>query len=292
MEIMNSTRYIIVTPVRDEEQFLRRTVESVISQTIRPVEYVIVNDGSKDATGKIIDDYARQYPWIRAVHRKDRGFRKTGGGIIEAFYEGFNNVASNDWDYLCKLDGDLSFEADYFARCFNHFEQDQSLGVGGGSLYFMKDGQRIIEECPLFHVRGGVKIYRRECWHALGGLWVGPSTDTVDEVKAHMLGWTSLSFRELLMEHHRPTGAAYGMWSGMVKNGRGDYVCGYHPLFEMAKCIKRFVQKPYIIGSVALLYGYLSGYWKRVPRVDDDELIAYLRRQQLNRLLLRDSIWH
>jgi biofilm PGA synthesis N-glycosyltransferase PgaC len=98
MEIMNSTRYIIVTPVRDEEKFLRRTVESVISQTIRPVEYVIVNDGSTDATGKIIDDYARRYPWIRAVHCKDRGFRKTGGGIIEAFYEGFNNVACNDWD--------------------------------------------------------------------------------------------------------------------------------------------------------------------------------------------------
>lgn len=286
-----SPRYVVVTPVRDEEACLRLTVESMIHQTLPPVEYVVVNDGSKDRTGEIIDEYARQYPWIRGVHRKDRGFRKTGGGIIEAFYAGFDALTCRDWDFLCKLDGDLSFEPDYFETCFKEFQRDPKLGIGGGFLYVLKNGKKELEEGPLFHVRGGVKIYRRACWDVLGGLWVGPSTDTVDEVKAHMLGWTSRSFPELLLQHHRPTGAAYGLWGGLAKNGRGDYVCGYHPLFELAKCVTRLVRKPYIIGSAAILCGFVSGYLKRVPQVDDPEMIRYLRRQQLARLMGRQTIW-
>lgn len=286
-----STRYVIITPVRDEEAYLPLAIESVIRQTVRPVEYVVVNDGSKDRTGEIIDEYARQYPWIQAVHRKDRGFRKTGGGIIEAFYSGFNVLSCHDWDYMAKMDGDLSFEANYFEKCFRHFERDERLGIGGGFLYYIKEGKRVLEECPLFHVRGGVKIYRRACWDVLGGLWVGPSTDTVDEVKANMLGWATRSFPELLLQHHRPTGAAYGLWGGLAKNGRGDYVCGYHPVFEMAKCLSRLFRKPYVIGSFALLYGYVTGYLKRVPRVDDPEVIKYLRRQQLARLMGAETIW-
>jgi len=286
-----SIKYVVITPVRDEEAYLRLAIESIINQTIRPVEYAVVNDGSKDKTGEILDEYARQYPWIRAVHRNDRGFRKTGGGIIEAFYAGFNVLSCHDWDYMAKMDGDLSYEPDYFEKCFEHFERDERLGIGGGFLYNLKDGKRVLEENPLFHVRGGVKIYRRALWDVLGGLWVGPSTDTVDEVKAHMLGWTSRSFPELLLQHHRPTGAAYGLWGGNAKNGRGDYVCGYHPAFEMAKCLSRLFQKPYVIGATALLYGYVSGYVQRIPRVDDPEMIKYLRRQQLARLTGAETIW-
>lgn len=286
-----ATNYVIITPVRDEEACLPLAIESVIRQTVRPVEYVVVNDGSKDRTGKIIDEYARQYPWIRAVHRKDRGFRKTGGGIIEAFYSGFNVLSRHDWDYVAKMDGDLSFEPDYFEKCFKHFESDERLGIGGGFLYYMKDGKRVLEDGPLFHVRGGVKIYRRACWDVLGGLWVGPGTDAVDEVKANMLGWTSRSFPELLLQTYRPTGAPYGLWGGLAKNGRGAYVCGYHPVFMMAKCLSRLFRKPYVIGSIALLYGYVTAYLKRIPQVNDAELIAYLRHQQLARLWGGASIW-
>jgi biofilm PGA synthesis N-glycosyltransferase PgaC len=283
--------YVIITPVRNEESYLPKTLESGIFQTLRPTEWIVVNDGSSDRTGLIIEEYAYKYPWIRGVDRQDRGFRKTGGGIIEAFYAGFNVLACHDWDFLCKLDGDLSFEPDYFEKCFEHFERDQKLGIGGGFLYYIKNGKIILEQCPMFHVRGGVKIYRRVCWDALGGLWIGPSSDTVDEVKANMLGWTTRSFPELLVQHHRPTGTADGVWGTSVKYGRGDYVCGYHPLFEIAKCLSRLVKKPYIIGSLALLYGYVTGYLKRVPRVDDPEMIRFLRRQQINRLFGRDSIW-
>ena len=179
-----NTKYVVITPVRDEESYLPLTIESMVRQTILPQQWIIVNDGSKDSTGSIIDDAARQYSWIRAVHRKDRGFRKWGAGIIEAFYDGFNQLAWQDWDFMCKLDGDLSFEPDYFERAFQRFLENSRIGIGGGILYHYEDKKLVFEKHPVFHVRGGVKIYRRACWDAIDGLWVGPGSDTVDEVKA------------------------------------------------------------------------------------------------------------
>lgn len=286
-----NTRYVVVTPVRDEEEFLPRTIESMVRQTVLPQEWVIVNDGSKDGTGQIIDQAASQHSWIRAVHRQDRGFRKWGAGIIEAFYDGFNALNCHDWDFMSKLDGDLSFDPDYFASCFEKFRQNPRIGIGGGVLYHIENGKRILEGHPTFHVRGGVKIYRRACWEALGGLWVGPGSDTVDEVKANMLGWTSTSFTDLHMIHHRFTGATYGRFGGLVKDGKIDYVNGYHPLFLVAKWIARLFRRPYLIGSCALAYGYFTACMHKLPQVDDPELIRYLRSQQLNRVLGRETIW-
>src|SRR5271170_928945 len=108
------TRYVIITPVRDEEKYIEVTIESVVRQTTRPVEWMIVDDGSVDLTGEIIDRYAAQYSWIRVVHRANRGFRKSGGGVMEAFYDGFNALQCKDWEFIVKLDGDLSFAAEYF----------------------------------------------------------------------------------------------------------------------------------------------------------------------------------
>src|SRR5271155_3384925 len=108
-----TTRYVIVSPVRDEEAYLRGTIESILAQTIRPVEWVLVNDGSTDKTGNIIDEYASQYPWIHAVHRQNRGFRKAGGGVVDAFNDGYEALGTTDWDFIVKLDGDLTFQPDY-----------------------------------------------------------------------------------------------------------------------------------------------------------------------------------
>lgn len=296
MGLMNkngsNTKYVIVTPVRDEEAYLRLTIDSVISQTILPQEWVIVDDGSKDNTWAIIQEYSRRYPWIHGVRREDRGFRKPGGGIIEAFYAGFDALRCRDWNFMSKLDGDLSFAADYFEKCFERFDQNPQLGIGGGYLYHvLENGERVLERVPEFHVRGGVKIYRRACWNEIGGLWIGLGSDTVDEVKGNMLGWKSMSFPDILMQHHRFTGATYGRWGGVVKNGKSDYVCGYHPLFMLAKCISRLSHKPYVLGSFGLLYGFISGYFRGISRVNDPDLIRYLRHQQMGRLLGRETIW-
>jgi glycosyltransferase involved in cell wall biosynthesis len=288
---LSTTKYVIITPVRDEEAYLQNTIESMVIQTILPTEWVIVNDGSTDRTGQIIDEYAGRYPWIRGIHRANRGFRKAGGGVVDAFNDGYRVLACKDWDYIIKLDGDLSFDPDYFERCFAYFDSESRLGVGGGVMCYIEDGKKSFESNPAFHVRGATKIYKRACWDAIGGFWPAPGWDTMDEVKASMLGWTTKSFPDLHLLHHRYTGAAAGTWANLVKNGRANYVCGYHPLFMLLKCIRRLRFKPYVVGSIALLYGFLSGYFQRIPQVNESATIKYLRKQQLARLFGQESIW-
>jgi len=291
MQIDLKEKYIIITPVRDEEAYVEKTIKSVVQQTIRPVEWVIVNDGSSDKTGNIIDKYAKQYSWIHTCHRKNRGFRKAGGGVIEAFYEGYNSLQSTDWNYIVKLDGDLSFDKDYFEKCLLEFQKNPKLGVGGGTIYNLVDTSLIEEKNPAFHVRGATKIYKRECWNDIGELIRAPGWDTLDEIKANMMGYETRTFPELKLIQHRVTGSADGTWQNWVKNGRANYIAGYHPLFMIFKCFKRTFQKPYFIVSSGLFYGFISGYLQKIPQVSNDKLLQYLRKQQLRRLLLMKSIW-
>jgi poly-beta-1,6-N-acetyl-D-glucosamine synthase len=284
-------RYVIITPVRDEEKYLRQTIECVLNQTIKPLEWVIVDDGSSDRTGEIIDQYSVRFPWIRAVHRVNRGFRKSGGGVVEAFYDGYRALQSKEWEFIVKLDGDLTFSTNYFERCFAHFCGAPRLGIGGGEIYHSLDRKLKLEANPRFHVRGATKIYRRTCWDGIGGLWVAPGWDTIDEVKANMLGWTTGSFPELPLIHHRVTGSADGFVRDRVKHGLACYVSGYHPLFLAASCFRRLVRRPYVVGSFAVLFGFLKGYWGNFAKVDDSKLISYLRNQQLRRLCGLETIW-
>jgi biofilm PGA synthesis N-glycosyltransferase PgaC len=285
------TKYIIITPARDEEAHIEKTILSVAQQTIRPLQWIIVDDGSHDGTGAIIDRYSGSYAWITALHRYNRGFRQAGGGVIDAFYDGYAQIASSEWDFLVKLDADLSFAPDYFEQCFAEFANDPHLGIGGGGICHQENGVLKLEANPLFHVRGATKIYKRQCWDHLDGLLHAPGWDTVDEVKANMLGWKTRSFLHLQVSHYRFTGAAEGAWKDCVKNGRANYVAGYHPIFMLMKCMRRLARRPYVIGATGLLWGFVRGYLERGHQVEDRALINYTRAQQLRRLLLLDSMW-
>jgi poly-beta-1,6-N-acetyl-D-glucosamine synthase len=284
-------RYVVVSPVRDEEQYIEKTLRSVLRQTIQPLEWIIVDDGSKDNTARILAQYSEQYPWIHVLHCRDRGQRLPGAGVMEAFYAGFRRLKSLDWDFVVKLDGDVGLEPDYFEQCFKRLDEDPTLGICGGVMYRVAKGSLQLERNPLFHVRGPIKLYRRACWEAIGGLIQSTGWDTVDEVHANWLGWRTRSFPELKAIHYRPTGAAQGFWRDGVKMGRAAYVCGYHPLFLSAKCIKRLFNRPYILSGVAHAYGFITGYLKRIPRVEDRGFIRYIRTQQLRRLLFMKTIW-
>ncbi len=286
----NST-YVIITPVRDEEKHIKSTLECVLRQTVRPTEWVIVDDGSTDKTGEIADRYAAQHAWIRVVHRENRGFRKSGGGVMEAFYDGFSTLECKDWKFIVKLDGDLSFAPDYFDKCFEYFRREPKLGIGGGEIHHDIAGQMKVEENPRFHVRGATKIYRRECWEAIGGLWPAPGWDTIDEVKANMKGWKTYAFTDLSLLHHRFTGSEEGLFRDRIKHGVACYVSGYHPLFVAASCVRRLTKKPRVIGSIGMMYGYLKSYFTRPPRLDERPYFAYIRSQQLRRLCGMQSIW-
>jgi poly-beta-1,6-N-acetyl-D-glucosamine synthase len=284
-------RYVIISPVRDEEAHLEETIRSVISQTVRPAEWVIVDDGSKDRTGEIIDEYAGRYKWLRAFHRTNRGFRKPGGGVVEAFYDGYRSLISTDWKFVVKLDGDLSFEPDYFERIMARFSAEPRLGIAGGTLYCLSNSGREIEENPRFHVRGPTKVYRRECWEQIGGLWAAPGWDTVDETRANMLGWKTMTIPDIHAVHSRPTGTADGIWPDSVKRGLVCYAVGYHPLFVLARCIYHIPDRPYFLRSIGIAYGFMRAYLTSAPRVNDAAFVKFVRREQLKRLTGRETIW-
>lgn len=286
--------YVIVTPVRDEAQYIEKTVASVAQQTVLPSRWIVVDDGSTDATGKILDECAARLDWMKVVHRKNRGFRAAGGGVVEAFYAGYEGLVDSGWDFLVKLDGDLSFAPDYFERCFSEFEADERLGIGGGTVYGWDDGELKVDSIgdPPFHVRGATKIYRRACWEGIAPLVRAPGWDTIDEVKANLRGWTTRTFSTLEVIQHKPTGSADGNWRNWFKNGRANYITGYHPLFMLAKGVKRtFLNKPFFVESAALMAGFFSGYLAGIPQAPEQETIRYLRKQQVRRLLLRPSIY-
>lgn len=285
-------RYVIISPVRNEARHLPGTIASVASQTILPVQWIIVDDGSTDGSITIVEEAIRRHPWIHLVKRKDRGGRQPGTGVIEAFYDGYNKV-TKPWDYLVKLDGDVSFDLNYFERCFAKFASDSKLGIGGGTVGSIHKGEFIPESQidPAFHVRGATKIYRRGCWEQIGELIRAPGWDTLDELKANMLGWTTLTFADIELLHHKPAGSADGSWTNCVKNGFANYLVGYHPLFMILKAVRRIFDPPYCIQAAGLLFGYFSGYVKGIPQIPDRQLISYLRKQQMRKLTLQPSLW-
>jgi glycosyltransferase involved in cell wall biosynthesis len=286
-------RYVVITPVRNEKAHFPKTIASMVAQTVRPLRWVIVNDGSSDGTGVLADQAARAHDWIQVVHRPDRGRRLPGSGVMQAFIEGCTLVANLSWRFLVKLDGDLAFAPEYFEHCLAHFEHDPRLGIGG-SIICTRVGDRLVPEAPddpAFHVRGATKIYRRTCWEQIGGLIALPGWDTVDELRANMLGWRTRTFPELQVEQLKSTGSADGRWRNGVKNGVANYVACYHPAFMLGKCLRRALQRPYLFGGLALAWGYFGACVKRLPRVQDPEFRRYVRRQQWRCLWRRPSLW-
>ncbi len=290
---MDAERFVVISPVRNEADHFADVCRSLESQTVQPLRWVIVDDGSSDATGRLADEAAVRHDWIRVVHRRDRGFRKSGGGVIEAFYEGYELVKDLEWDFLVKLDGDLTFPRDTFETFARRFREDPKLGLGGGTICAWREGQAVEESPgdPKFHVRGATKIYRRVCWEAMGGLIRAPGWDTLDEVKINMLGWRSYGFPEVKLIHHRHTGDADGTWKNWVKNGRANYNVGYSPVFMFLKCARRALRRPYFVAALALWTGFLSGYLERAPALAEPEVVCYLRREQWRKLAGRPSLW-
>jgi len=281
-------RYAIVSPVRNEAQLIRRTLDSVVSQSETPVRWVVVDDGSTDDTAAIVREYAETNPFI---HLLPLGASNAGASPDRllwaaeaiAFNVGLREVDLDAVDYIVKLDGDLAFEPGYFAALMDEFDRDATLGMAGGYCYQVRDGKRLLEWNPASHVRGPTKMYRVACFREIGGIEPVYAWDALDELKAQMVGWRTQSF-DLVVEHLKPTGSVGGLLGARARMGLGAYLLGYHPLFLLARAGRLALARPYVLGGVAFLAGYLRAALRRPPRIADERTIAYLRSQQMRRL--------
>ncbi|MGB2988241.1 MAG: glycosyltransferase family A protein, partial [Phycisphaerae bacterium] len=231
---VDTPRLLIVSPVRNEAAYLQRTIDSVASQTVRPHVWIIVDDGSADETPTIAARAAQAHDWIRLHRRGDRGVRKLGGGVVEAFNEGLGQFNLDEFDYVCKLDGDLEFGPTYFERLFEKFEADPKLGTASGKAW-IRVGKRLVPERSSDEFsHGQTKLYRVACFKQIGGFVPEVMWDGIDCHRCRMLGWKARSFRdeELRFIHLRPMGSSFkSIFHGRFRLGRGQYFMGTHWLY-------------------------------------------------------------
>ncbi len=276
-------RYALVTPCRDEAQYARRTLDSVTGQTVPPAVWVIVDDGSKDATPAILAEYAARFPYIRVVRRADRGDRKLGGGVIDAFYTGYDTIDPADYDYVTKLDLDLDLPRDYFERLMVRMEADPRIGTASGKPYFTREGEKVWEVCGDENSVGMVKFYRAECFQQIGGFVRELMWDGIDCHRCRMLGWIAVSWDEekLAFEHLRPMGTSHkNWWTGRVRHGVGQWFMGTGPAYMLASALFRMTKPPVLLGGTANLWGYVRSAWQRKPRYGDAAFRRFLRSYQ------------
>jgi biofilm PGA synthesis N-glycosyltransferase PgaC len=278
-------RYLLISPCRDEAQYLRRTLDSVAAQSIPPALWVIVDDGSTDETPAILEEYASRLPYLRVVRRLDRGCRQVGPGVIAAFYAGLETARLEDFEYLCKLDMDLDLPVRYFELLMQRMESNPRIGTTSGKPWFVhpQSGALVPEVCGDEMSAGMTKFYRVACFKEIGGFVRQVMWDGIDCHRARMLGWIaeSVDLEPLRFVHLRPQGASYkGIWTGRLRAGFGQYFMGTSPLYYMAAATYRLPTHPVLIGSAAMLWGYLKSWFKGLPRYEDQEFRRFLRSYQ------------
>jgi poly-beta-1,6-N-acetyl-D-glucosamine synthase len=282
---MNCRGYVLVTPVRDEEKTIGLTIDSVLAQTQRPREWVIVSDGSTDRTNQIVSNAASKHPWIRLLDLPPRACRDFAA-VVKNTERGVRALECRDYAFIGLLDSDVSFQADYFEQLLKRFAADERLGLAGGVVIDIGTPRdrlpRNRQDVP-----GAVQFFRRACFESLGGLIAIPEGgwDALTCATARLRGYETRLFTDLIVDHHKPRNIAHG---GHLRRrwqlGIRDYGLGYHALFEFVKCCGKIHHHPIVFGAAAWWLGYCSAMLQRRTRIIPSELAAFVRREQATRL--------
>src|ERR1700733_15304970 len=278
-------QYVLLTPAKNEESTLAITIDSVVRQSLLPMEWIIVSDGSTDQTDALVQAAARTNPWIRLVQLPVR-LTRSFSAVVQATETGVKSLKSTEYQYLGLLDADLRFAPNYFERIIERFEQNPLLGLAGGMVVDVGTSKnqrpRNLQDVP-----GAVQLFRRVCFESLGGLLAIPEGgwDALTCAKARMNGFQTSLIPELVVDHLKPRNVSQG---GIVRRkfqlGIRDYALAYHPGFEFVKCIGRINEPPFLVGAAAWFAGYCMSAIGRRPRLIPPDLVQFVRREQVQRL--------
>jgi glycosyltransferase involved in cell wall biosynthesis len=282
--------YVLITPARNEAAFIELTIKSVISQTIKPLKWVIVSDGSTDGTDDIVKKYATENNWIELVRMPERVERHFAGKVY-AFNAGYAQVKDLKYDIIGSLDADISFEKDYFSFLLRKFVEKPRLGVGGTPF---REGavQYDYRFSRKEHVSGACQLFRKKCFESIGGyvpLKAG-AIDLTAVVSARMKGWKTETFPEKHCVHHRQMGTAKAhILIATFKSGYGDYPMGVHPAWQLFRSIYQMSRKPVIFGGLFLLAGYVWAMLTRAQSPVSTEFVHFRRKEQMQ--WLKEYLW-
>ena len=284
-----SRRYLLISPCRDEADYMRQTLDSVIAQSVRPAKWVIVDDGSTDESPQILAEYAQRYDWIQIVTRRNRGRRAVGPGVIEAFYSGYDAINPDDYEFLCKLDLDLRLPPRYFEILMERMTTNPRIGTCSGKAYIERRGGLVSEGHGDETSLGMTKFYRVASFKEIGGFVREVMWDGIDCHRCRMMRWIACSWDDpdLRFIHLRPEGSSQqSVYTGRMRHGFGQYFMGTGFLYIVASGLFRITEKPYVLGSLAMLWGWLKSALQGKPRYEDAEFRKFLRRFQMRALLV------
>jgi len=285
--MMQTGAYILITPAKNEEAYIEKTIQSVISQTIRPRKWVIVSDGSTDRTDEIIQSYAAQHDFITYLRADNKGYQGFASKV-HAFNAGYKIINEEDYEFIGNLDADVSFDAVYFKGLIKEFSKNQKLGIGGGIIQELIGDKYVSQNISADSVAGAVQLFKKECFEKIGGYLplIYGGVDAAAEIMARMHGWDVRTCVNLKVLHHRRVASSAGrMLRARFRQGRMYFYLGYHPLFQVMRCLYRIKDRPYIIGSVCMLWGYLWSLATKEKHALPDDVVSYLRSEQMRRLV-------
>ncbi|MGZ4954854.1 MAG: glycosyltransferase [Methylobacter sp.] len=284
--------YALITPAYNEEANIRRLIQCVAAQTLTPVKYVIVSDGSTDGTDEIVEQYARELGFVELLRLEKNG-RVNFGSKALAFNAGWERLRALEFDFVANLDADISFEPRYFESLIQEFQQDLDLGLAGGHVHDVFGEQFIPQRMSEDSVAGPTQFFRRRCLEEIGGYlplrWGG--IDAAAEIMARMQGWKTRTIWNCRVLAHRPVRTGRKSVFGVRFNkGTMNYALGYHPLFNALSCLWRVTDHPFAVGSMCVMAGYIWAALRGCERQVPQEFVDFLRNEQLRRLGLRCNV--
>jgi len=287
--------YALITPAYNEAGYIAKTIESVLAQSVRPLKWVIVDDGSTDDTASIIKGYAEKLAFIEYCKRERRAGEAYYASNVYAILEGYQRLRNLDFDYLAVLDSDIVLCPDYYKEIFKRFDANLELGIATGTYIEQVDGRWLEAFIDRRSTPKSLQVFRRACYEQIGGYipCANGGEDTCTEIMARMHGWQTWSFPEIRVIHQRPVGTGNGrkFLCGRFRQGLSDYCLATHPLFMTVKCLRRCVrERPYATAGLARLSGFVYGYLARTPRSIPRDVGRYVRKEQMRRLLARIGI--
>ena len=281
--------YLVVTPCRDEGAYLPTTIATMAAQSVRPALWVIVDDGSSDDTPRVLETAAREHDFIRVIRREDRGERRVGPGVIDAFYAGLDTVDIADFAYVCKMDADLELPPRYFERLMEEMEQEPRLGAVSGKMFLRDErGNLHHERRGDDHAAGPTKFYRIACFEQIGGFVRMVGWDGIDGHMCRLKGWIARSITddELKVVPLRQMGSSHkGLLHGRLRGGQGKWRIGSSPWYLLATAVYRLADPPLIVGSIAMTAGYFGAMLRGTERMKDPAYIKHLRGYEWHALL-------